>query len=218
MKALFALLPMTIFALASCGKDQVAEVGSSLQSSGPAKTCQATCSTPADCATPGQPLQDASHFACTNGRCVWQGCKSTGDCTSAFPDAPLTCAVAPGTNVPSCMRTCRSAKDCAVRGNPLGDAGHFACNEGKCEWRGCTSHSDCTTALRSSKFACEKEPDAPVPTCTPICSKAADCAIPGNTLQDARHFACNAGRCVWLGCQSHGECTTALRRDKLVCE
>jgi hypothetical protein len=57
----------------------------------PGKTCVTTCSTAADCAIPGAPLSDKTHFACKAGRCEWLGCKSTQDCKSALMSNRVVC-------------------------------------------------------------------------------------------------------------------------------
>jgi hypothetical protein len=117
------------------------------------------------------------------------------------------------------MHTCTTPADCAVQGASLSDAGHFACNAGTCEWRGCKSTSECAAALHSTKYTCEQPEGADVPTCLPTCRVAADCAVPGSgTLNDASHFACNAGRCEWRGCKSTSECASNLHSANYVCE
>ena len=222
MKALLALVPMTLFALASCGTSdsQSPPPGdeTTAGNGGPRKTCRPTCNTAADCATPNRPLQDASHFACTNHRCEWLGCQSPAECTSALMTSKVTCAAAPGDDVSTCVPTCQTAADCGAQGNPLGDAGHFACNAGKCQWLGCKSTAECSSALHTNRVACEKLQGATLPTCVPTCTKAADCAIPGSKLNDADHFTCKAGRCEWLGCRSTAECTADLHASNVICE
>lgn len=225
MKALLALVPVTFFALASCGSDGTgtsppAGDGSDIPAAGvgPSRTCRPTCTQASDCATPGQPLQDAAHFACNAGRCEWKGCQSDNECTSALRTNNAACVAQPGAPAKTCVPTCQKAADCAIPGNPLSDANHMACNAGKCEWQGCKSTNDCTTSLHSSRFTCDKPAGATIPVCLPTCTKAADCTIPGSKLNDASHYACNAGKCEWLGCKSTTECATDLHTAKVVCE
>lgn len=225
MKALFCLVPLTLFALASCGNDE-AQPGPPLPSgdttttlgNGRAKACRATCAVAADCASGTSGLEDASHFACNAGRCEWLGCASASECVTALSSPKVTCAEAPGEKVPICVATCQTASDCAVSGSALGDAGHFACDAGHCRWTGCKSTSECTAALGNSKTICEKPRGGETPLCLPTCQTPADCAVPGSPLNDAGHFACNAGRCEWLGCRNDNECAAALRSTKVVCE
>jgi len=223
MKALLALVPVTIFALASCGSGDTNPPSSSgdpttTSGNGPVKTCRATCNAAADCASPGQPLQDAAHYACNAGRCDWLGCQSDSECASAVMSTKVACAPVPGGDVSTCVATCQAAADCAVQGNPLADASHFACDDGKCEWLGCKSTNDCQTALQSNRFVCEKPQGAPTAMCVPTCATRADCAVPGSKLNDASHYACKAGRCAWLGCKSTTECAADLQVANIVCE
>jgi len=226
MKALLALVPVTIFAIASCGSGETQTSSSSpsggdpstASGSGARRTCRATCSTAADCAVPGEPLQDASHFTCKSGRCEWRGCQSASDCQTALQTSKVTCATESGAEVASCVATCAAAADCAVPGSGLTDAGHFACAGGKCTWTGCKSSHECQSALQSSRYVCEKPPGGNTAGCLPTCQTPADCAIPGSALNNAAHFACKASRCEWLGCKTTTECAAELHTSNVVCE
>ena len=59
-------------------------------------------------------------------------------------------------HVRTCRATCTTPSDCAVAGQPLGDASHFKCTGGMCEWTGCKSAQDCAssrvTASSSAKL------------------------------------------------------------------
>lgn len=57
----------------------------------PAPTCIPTCTTAADCAIPGAPLSDKTHYACKGHRCEWTGCTSTQDCKSALQINKVIC-------------------------------------------------------------------------------------------------------------------------------
>jgi hypothetical protein len=130
----------------------------------------------------------------------------------------VACATEPGATTPSCVATCQAASDCAVQGNPLGDASHFSCDAGHCRWLGCKSTADCTNALHSSRYACAKPEGSDTPFCLPTCTKASDCSIPGSKLNDASHYACETGVCKWLGCKTSAECSADLHTNKVVCE
>jgi hypothetical protein len=224
MKALFALVPVTLFALASCGSGETKPTSSAggdpstTSGSGQLRTCRPTCTTAADCAVPGQPLQDAGHFTCKANRCEWLGCQSANECQSALQTSKVTCATEPGAEVASCVVTCNAAADCAIQGSPLGDASHFACNAGKCTWTGCKSTSECQSAAGSNNYVCETPPGASTATCLPTCQTPADCAVPGSKLNDASHYACQANRCVWQGCKNTTECAADLHASNVVCE
>ncbi|MFT3775562.1 MAG: hypothetical protein QM820_60210 [Minicystis sp.] len=222
MKALLALVPVTIFALANCGTGDTSPPSSegdeTTSGNGPARTCRPTCNTAADCATPNQPLQDAGHYACNQNRCEWLGCQSAAECTGALMTNKVTCTAVPGADVSTCMPTCTKATDCAVPGSALSDQNHFTCNAGVCEWLGCKSNAECSSALQSNRVVCEKPAGATAATCMPTCTKAADCAIPGAKLTDANHYACVANRCKWQGCKTTAECSADLHRSNVICE
>jgi hypothetical protein len=182
------------------------------------ETCRPTCSSAADCAIPGTALGDQTHFACVHNRCEWRGCRSNTECTSALQVANTVCETPPGGRVADCVATCNTADDCAVPDQPLNDKTHYACVANRCKWQGCQNTQECSAALHSSKVVCEKAADAPVASCQPTCASAADCAIPGQPLSDAGHFACVRSRCEWKGCKSTDECKSALGSSRLVCE
>lgn len=234
MKALIALVLVTIFALASCGsretKTSAAAVDGgvvSLTSNAVTASCRPTCTSTADCGAPGDPLYDPSHFACHAGVCQWLGCRAASECSAEAHGGNFVCQRAPGAPAPSCVPACQRASDCVPPGkiSALADASHFACTAGACVWLGCTSTADCTAALHTAKVACEKPPAGPgagaalAPSCVPTCTTTSDCAVPAQgALGDPSHYACQAGRCQWLGCKSTAECVQALQSSKYVCE
>lgn len=64
-------------------------------------------------------------------------------------------------------------------------------------------------------------PDAgtPLDVCVLSCGAPADCATGGaGTIIDSNNYACEAGRCRWLGCLSTTECTTTYSDPGYVCE
>lgn len=124
----------------------------------PIPVCVPACQRPSDCVAPGNtsPLEDANHFACTAGACVWRGCASTAECSSALRTPKVACEAAPGDPAPTCVPTCTAASDCAVPGQGvLGDASHYTCQGGRCQWLGCKSTTECVQALQSSKYVCQ---------------------------------------------------------------
>jgi hypothetical protein len=124
----------------------------------PAPSCVPACQRPADCVPRGNtnPLSDERHFACTAGACVWRGCASAADCSAALHTAKVACEALPGAPAPTCVPTCTVPSDCVMAGRgALGDASHFACQAGTCQWLGCKSTAECVQALQSSKYVCE---------------------------------------------------------------
>lgn len=178
--------------------------------------CNLVCATAQDCGIAGG-LQDASHFECVTNRCQWTGCKSKADCTAAFQADNFICAKEGGAPVPQCIRTCSAAADCAGQGG-ADDASHYACTSGRCQWLGCKSNAECSSAFQSDKFICVKDPGAPVPECVLNCNAPADCVPPGGNGPDASRFTCTSHRCAYKGCASTEECKSMYGLDKLVCE
>ena len=232
MRSLLALVPFTLFAAASCG---VAEYQTSPPQSnddngsgtdvgsahGHVPACTPSCTRAADCGTPGDPLYDSSHFTCNAGACVWQGCRAASECKAEAHGGSFACQVAAGDTVPSCVPACRKASDCVAPGNTIamGDASHFICNAGACQWTGCQSTAECAASLRTNKVACQQLDGAPTKTCVPTCATAADCASSqGGALTSASHYACKSGVCEWLGCQSTTECVQSLQSARVVCK
>ncbi len=179
-------------------------------------TCNLVCATAQDCGS-GAGIDDASHFQCTGNRCQWQGCKSKADCTAAFQSDKFICVKEGGAPVPECVHTCATPADCAGS-TPTDDASHYQCNGGRCQWQGCKSDAECSSAFQSSKFVCAKEGAAPVATCILACDSAADCAPPGGGGPDASRFTCTEHRCSWLGCASTAECKSLYQVENVLCE
>lgn len=228
MKALSALVLFTIFALASCTSHETKTSAAlfdggaiSVTSGGVTPTCRPACATAADCGMPGDPLYDPSHFSCQAGLCEWRGCTAASQCSAEAHGGNFLCQRAAGSPVPIRVPACQKSSDCVPPGNtdPLTNANHFACNAGACVWLGCASAADCSAAVHTPNVACERTPGAPAPTCVPTCTAASDCAMGGQgPLGDSSHYACQAGRCEWLGCKSTAECVQALQSSKFVCE
>jgi hypothetical protein len=227
MRALVGLVPVIVFALSSCGQTGASpgagapdDSGVVTASNGVAATCHPTCSTAADCGTPGDPLYDPSHFACQAGICQWLGCRSPSECSAEAHGGNFLCKAASGA-APTCVPACQRPADCVPPGNTsaLDDVNHFACTAGACVWTGCASTAECAAATHTSKVSCERPAGATAPTCVPTCATANDCVMQsGGALGDASHYACQAHRCQWLGCKSTTECTKALASSRYVCE
>jgi hypothetical protein len=225
MRALLALVPVTVFALASCGSGNPTPSATgdpdSTMGNGPPLSCHPTCSAASDCGAPGDPLYDPSHFACQAGLCEWLGCRSASECTSEAHGGTFLCQSAGGGAAAACVPACQAAADCVPPGNTtvLQDVHHFACNGGVCVWLGCASTAECATALNTTKVACDLSGGGPTPACEPTCTSSADCVMQGGgLLSDKNHYACQAGRCQWLGCKSTAECTEALASSRYVCD
>jgi hypothetical protein len=105
--------------------------------------CVKACSTPADCAL-GNVLYDADNYLCQQGGCVYAGCNTDSECSTAVA-AGDRCVMLPGAIIRSCSPACTTAADCASPKQPGYDAAHYACNGGLCSFLGCFNDADCTT-------------------------------------------------------------------------
>jgi hypothetical protein len=116
--------------------------------------CIHVCTAAADCA--GQsPSDDASHYACTGGRCEWLGCKSSAECATAFQDDKFICVKENGATVPGCVLACNAPSDCAAPGGEGPDASRFTCTNQRCSWLGCASTDECKALYHTQKMICE---------------------------------------------------------------
>jgi hypothetical protein len=229
MRALLALVPVTVFAAARCGTSAMttsppdpSDDGSSADpNSAHVPTCVESCQAATECGTPGDPLYDPSHFTCAAGVCVWQGCKSASACSEEAHGGGFVCQASGGSPVPACVPACQKPADCVQPGSTeaLYDASHFACVGGACAWLGCRSATECAASAGTQKVTCAQPAGDATKTCVPTCAKASDCASSqGGVLTSAGHYACKGGMCEWLGCKSTAECTQALQSSTYVCK
>jgi hypothetical protein len=179
--------------------------------------CNLICSTAQDCAV-SSGLQDASHFQCVSNHCQWTGCASNEECTKAYQSDKYICAKEGGALLSDCIRTCSTAADCAGQASGSDDATHYQCTANRCQWTGCKSNAECSSAYQNNKFVCVKEGTVPIPVCVLDCDAPSDCVAPGSGGPDASRFTCTNHRCSWLGCASTAECKTLYGNDKVVCE
>jgi hypothetical protein len=120
----------------------------------PVPECIHVCAAAAECA--GQNASDdASHYACTGGRCEWQGCKSNAECATAFQDNKFICVKENGATVPGCVLACNAPADCVSPGGEGPDASRFTCTNHRCAWLGCASTDECKALYHTQKIICE---------------------------------------------------------------
>lgn len=173
--------------------------------------CVLTCAGPADCATPTV-LTDEGNWACTASRCEYTGCQTSVECQQGLFNANYVCEPGPG-GLPTCTLTCNTTADCATA-TALTDADNWACAQNRCQYLGCKSDSECQEALLNPAYSCVP---GPLPTCVLGCATPADC-VTGSVLTDADNWACEAGHCRYLGCQSATECQQGLANAGYTCE
>jgi hypothetical protein len=117
-----------------------------------------------------------------------------------------------------CHLTCTSAADCAF-GGALYDQDNWACTEGTCKYKGCSSTQECTDQLRSPKYVCAPIAGLPFNECVRTCSAAADCTSSSAAAAfDADNWACTGGKCEYKGCSSTQECTDTYESSSWICK
>jgi len=101
--------------------------------------CVQGCSTPSDCVTDTYPDADADNWSCSQGACVYLGCRNDTECEG------WVCRRRPYDLVDLCIPPCVNASDCAQYGDgsPDVDADNFACVNGGCVHQGCNDDSEC---------------------------------------------------------------------------
>lgn len=159
----------------------------------PPPRCEWACTTPEDCAQPS-PSVDADNYACTDGACVYLGCKSDAECEVL---GNFKCEAIG--EIPICIQQCESAAECI---SPSADA----CIEGRCQSLGCASDDECLAG--GTQGVCEIDTETNSGLCTYLCDTVADCDF-GVAHLDADNFVCEAGVCEYLGCNSDEECAAS---------
>jgi hypothetical protein len=132
---------------------------------------------------------------------------------AAVPDGAADAAIdAPDAPPPLsyCYWECDQVADCPLgMAGTISDADNVACDDGACRWTGCNNDAECRTSLSTQAAVCEMAFGQMVPNCWYTCTTAADCARgPAGGTSDADNFACDGGKCRWLGCNSTAECQT----------
>lgn len=132
---------------------------------------------------------------------------TAGDTTGTLD---TTDTVKPPASVPNCVVACSIPADCPPAGAaPIGDASHYSCSAGICEYLGCKSTSECA-AVFGAEFVCAAVDGTPFKFCQTGCSTAADCVTPNAPdVMDENHYSCVGGACRYDGCKSDSECVSA---------
>lgn len=118
-----------------------------------------------------------------------------------------------GAAIPLCQQTCSTAADCATASAAY-DADNYACEGGICRWKGCNSDEECKSSFASSAYACRTV--SGVKQCVKACASASDCSM-GSAAYDADNYACEAGSCRWIGCNTDAECASSFASSDYVC-
>ena len=175
--------------------------------------CVGTCEEAADCAQPSL-LYGPDNYECAGGQCLWLGCNDDNECMATFMNPNMACLDVDGSDVPQCVGLCDVPNDC-VQPSLLYDQNNWACTAGRCDWLGCQEDNECVMALSNGNAVCD-DGGADVPQCVGACEDASDCTQPSPLyLED--NFACEAGQCVWQGCNDDAECQQAFMNANQVC-
>ncbi|MCC7108455.1 MAG: hypothetical protein IT382_04160 [Deltaproteobacteria bacterium] len=108
------------------------------------------------------------------------------------------------------MPACTTASDCAA--GPLvapADEDNLACEDGRCEYRGCNCDAECTEFFQIfGDFAgvCRQVSQS-VPQCFLACQEVEDCGDPTDPEVIVDHFTCEQGACLPQGCANTTECS-----------
>jgi hypothetical protein len=180
----------------------------------PTPACYATCATVADCDF-GNPINDADNYECDEGVCRYTGCNSTQECVDTFMSTAYACGTVPGIVLPSCLKTCSGAADCATV-SPAYDADNYQCTGGLCEYIGCHGDQECTDSFGGG-YGCHEPGGFPFAVCVPQCGTPADCVFAPGSLYDVDNYACESGYCQWIGCNATSECVDAFMDPGYLC-
>jgi hypothetical protein len=111
------------------------------------KSCLADCATPADCPMAGVTdfRYDADNYACKDGHCSWEGCKSDAECAASLGATGKEWKCADNSwGFPVCTMTCKVPADCVyIPNSAMFDSNNYECNEGFCRHLGCLNDAEC---------------------------------------------------------------------------
>lgn len=180
----------------------------------PNRVCLPPCNDASDCGQDGPALYDSSHYACLDGVCRFQGCRSDTECAEAI-DQDHDCDESLAT--PQCRRTCQSPGDCALASSELNGTDNYACVDGFCEWLGCNSDQECIDDIGDGHICMAEDSTdrLAIASCAKACATVSDCGTPTD-LYDEDNYVCEAGGCLWTGCNDDDECMGLVNVD-LVC-
>jgi hypothetical protein len=170
----------------------------------PVAICRRPCAQPSDCRglVNQESLDAAENWSCVEGACEYRGCLSDAQCSAAF-GTKFVCRTMADVPQPMCVTTCTSVEQC---GGDLASGGAYAtpdryrCEGGLCVPIECT----CPEALYYPNAFCvllsHKQP-----ACGRSCSEPIDCST-GMDVTGRKNYACESGKCRYLGCSGDLEC------------
>lgn len=134
---------------------------------------------------------------------------SAGSGTGATTGAGVTTGGGGGsTPIPTievCLAPCSTPADCAVPNAPAFDVDNYACDDGACRYLGCNTDAEC---MAQGDFVCRDQ--FGLSTCLVGCTTPSDCGVQTSPAYDADNYACDAGACIYTGCNSDAECQASV--------
>jgi hypothetical protein len=88
-------------------------------------------------------------------------------------------------------------------------ADEWSCDNGACNYKGCTTDQVCAAVFKSDKYVCRPSPYGSMNLCQLGCSTATDCGTDQGAYS-ASNYTCKTDYCVYNGCGSDKECETTM--------
>lgn len=179
--------------------------------------CSGTPDPARDCTSDTQCDGDA---VCIDGYCVSEtGASSSGSSSGSGASSSGSGSSSGGMVIRGCFETCMVSADCAGAGAlPVLDADNWSCDANVCRYMGCNSTQECVDSLMSANYECAVFPGTTFKACRPTCANAVDCTSGSVTpTHDVDNWACKAGICEYLGCNSTQECIDANMSNNYEC-
>jgi len=115
---------------------------------------------------------------------------------------------------PYCRLGCATAVDCTGASAAF-DADNYECRSGACAYTGCNDDAECQSTFMSADYACRAV--SGLRTCVQTCATASDCGRIAAAAFDADNYDCDAGRCLYTGCNDDAECASSFTDSRYVC-
>ena len=113
----------------------------------------------------------------------------------------------PAPTTPFCVLSCATGADC-VTPSPAFDLDNYRCEAGSCRYTGCVDDEECRATFASASYVC-RDPGTGLRSCLLGCTAATECGS-GTAAFDGDNYHCEAGLCIYQGCNSDLECESTL--------
>jgi hypothetical protein len=118
-----------------------------------------------------------------------------------------------GPPIALCRIGCTTASDC-TSASPAFDADNYRCDAGACVYTGCNTDAECEASFSSTAYRCSSVDGFRL--CVQECAAPSDCGGGGGAF-DADNYRCDAGACVYTGCNTDAECAASFSSSAYVC-